>query len=308
MASVPQAMAATVRTIRLRWMRAAVRKSLRMTRASAEAARKVHRRSASTGLSRRRGAPGSSRRAARSGRDTGGGAGDHRREDRGADVFLEAEQREHRAQHPRRWRTHRPADGGDGQCLEQELADDVATAAPMAIFMPISLVRSSTTTYMMLLTPIPPTTSVSAPTMPRNSRKSEEEGVEELHLLGGVPHPDRLLVDGIELVRAGQGGDDLLLGRRTWRRFSTWKTKLSTSLATVEGAEGGRRDDRLVLVAPVVVGVLGLGLHDPDHQEGHTVDRRRFGRRRRSSPKRSVFSLSPRNTTRRRRSMSSGLM
>ena len=39
--------------------------------------------------------------------------------------------------------------------------------APNAIFTPISRVRSLTTAYMMLATPTPPISSVSAPTMPR---------------------------------------------------------------------------------------------------------------------------------------------
>ena len=38
--------------------------------------------------------------------------------------------------------------------------------------MPISFVRSSTTTFMMFETPIPPTTSVSDPTMPRKRLKA----------------------------------------------------------------------------------------------------------------------------------------
>ena len=41
--------------------------------------------------------------------------------------------------------------------------------------MPISLVRSSTTTFMMLLTPMPPTTSVKAPTIPRKLRKARKK-------------------------------------------------------------------------------------------------------------------------------------
>ena len=43
------------------------------------------------------------------------------------------------------------------------------TLAPSAIFTPISRVRSFTTAYMMLATPIPPTNSVRAPMMPRNT-------------------------------------------------------------------------------------------------------------------------------------------
>ena len=39
--------------------------------------------------------------------------------------------------------------------------------APSAILMPISRVRSSTTTFMMLETPMPPTIRVSTPMMPR---------------------------------------------------------------------------------------------------------------------------------------------
>ena len=39
--------------------------------------------------------------------------------------------------------------------------------APSAILMPISRVRSSTTTFMMLETPMPPTTRVNTPMMPR---------------------------------------------------------------------------------------------------------------------------------------------
>ncbi len=39
--------------------------------------------------------------------------------------------------------------------------------APMERRMPISRVRSLTTMYMMLATPIPPTVSVKAPTTPR---------------------------------------------------------------------------------------------------------------------------------------------
>ena len=39
--------------------------------------------------------------------------------------------------------------------------------APSAILIPISFVRSSTTTFMMFETPMPPTTSVREPTMPR---------------------------------------------------------------------------------------------------------------------------------------------
>jgi hypothetical protein len=42
------------------------------------------------------------------------------------------------------------------------------TFAPSAIFTPISRVRSLTTAYMMFATPIPPTSSVSAPMTPRN--------------------------------------------------------------------------------------------------------------------------------------------
>ena len=74
--------------------------------------------------------------------------------------------------------------------------------------MPISRVRSSTTTFMMFDTPMPPTTSVSTPMMPRKSLKREHEGVEERELLGGVPDRERLLVVGIEaLALAERGGD-----------------------------------------------------------------------------------------------------
>ncbi len=41
--------------------------------------------------------------------------------------------------------------------------------APKASFTPISFVRSFTTTYMMFATPIPATSSVNAPTSPRNT-------------------------------------------------------------------------------------------------------------------------------------------
>ena len=41
------------------------------------------------------------------------------------------------------------------------------TLAPSAIFTPISRVRSFTTAYMMLATPIPPTKRVRAPMIPR---------------------------------------------------------------------------------------------------------------------------------------------
>ena len=41
------------------------------------------------------------------------------------------------------------------------------TLAPRAIFTPISRVRSFTTAYMMLATPMPPTNRVSPPMMPR---------------------------------------------------------------------------------------------------------------------------------------------
>src|SRR6266542_735512 len=47
--------------------------------------------------------------------------------------------------------------------------------APSAILIPISFVRSSTTTFMMLETPIPPTMSVKQPTIPRNRRKERKK-------------------------------------------------------------------------------------------------------------------------------------
>ncbi len=43
--------------------------------------------------------------------------------------------------------------------------------APTASLMPISRVRSSTTTYMMFDTPIPPTIRVKEPMIPRKARK-----------------------------------------------------------------------------------------------------------------------------------------
>ena len=44
--------------------------------------------------------------------------------------------------------------------------------APRAILMPISRVRSSTTTFMMFETPMPPTINVSTPISPRNALKA----------------------------------------------------------------------------------------------------------------------------------------
>ena len=47
---------------------------------------------------------------------------------------------------------------------------------PSAILTPISLVRSSTTTFMMLETPMPPTTRVSAPIDAEEEAEAEHEG------------------------------------------------------------------------------------------------------------------------------------
>ncbi len=47
--------------------------------------------------------------------------------------------------------------------------------APSAILMPISRVRSSTTTFMMFETPMPPTMSVNEPMIPRKSRNDRKK-------------------------------------------------------------------------------------------------------------------------------------
>ena len=76
--------------------------------------------------------------------------------------------------------------------------------------MPISRVRSSTATFMMFETPMPPTTSVREPTMPRNSLKASMKVSKKLGHLGGVPDTQRLLVLRVEAVLAGDDSQDLV--------------------------------------------------------------------------------------------------
>ena len=59
-----------------------------------------------------------------------------------------------------------PADQRQHHRLDQELRQDVAPRAPIAMRMPISRVRSVTETSMMFMIPMPPTTSETAATPP----------------------------------------------------------------------------------------------------------------------------------------------
>src|SRR6266508_3108997 len=105
--------------------------------------------------------------------------------------------------------------------------------APSAILIPISFVRSSTTTFMMLETPIPPTTRVKQPTIPRNRRKERKKMSRNLNC-SAVSQTERASLSF---------GSNRSCRARTARTFSVtdsdcdaetgWYTKLLTYLTPV---------------------------------------------------------------------------
>ena len=89
------------------------------------------------------------------------------------------------------------ADERQRQGLDEELAEDVAAAAPRALRMPISRVRSRTETSMMFMIPMPPTISEIEAIPPSSSVSVPLIDDGRLEQLG--------LVEDLEVVRVGRG-------------------------------------------------------------------------------------------------------
>ena len=105
--------------------------------------------------------------------------------------------------------------------------------APRAILIPISFVRSSTTTFMMFETPMPPTTSVSEPTMPRNPVNASMKMSKNLNC-PVVSHTERASLSfGSNFFRLPRISRIARLERLRVEADVAWKMKLFTYFSPV---------------------------------------------------------------------------
>ena len=178
--------------------------------------------------------------------------------------------------------------------------------APTAILMPISRVRSSTTTFMMFETPMPPTISVNEPMMPRKTRKVRKKMRRNFSSSVVSQMPMASLSFGSNLQPPAEHLVDPARDVRDQPRVLRLEDEVVDVALAEERPEGRVGDEGLVLVAPAVARVLGLLLHDADDEEGHVVDHDRLADRVVLAEE-VLLSLSPRKTTRRRRSTSRSL-
>src|SRR5438128_6275674 len=261
--SVPQAMAMTVRPMRLR-LRAASTRNSRQTSSSSVAL-------ISGQLQRdhgveQRGPP--RREVAREQPDhaqQGGGGEDH---DGGglrrAHVLVERGG-EHRDHAQRDQEAEHAPHGGEGERLHQELAEDEARLGPHRELDP-DLARPLLHHHVHDVGDADPAHDEGeGADHAQEGAEHAEEHAEELLALRGVPHADGFLVLGVELEPAAEHLVDLARHLRHQRRVPGLEDDVVDVAVGEEAAVGRLRHEGLVLVAPAVARVLGLLPPHPDH-------------------------------------------